>query len=208
MCGPRSPPALSASTRRSAPRSPPPRRCPRLYCAQPPARHPRLHCAQHPRGPALGSAERRCLQGGPQKPPGARTPARPPARAALTVALAVAPAEPRHGPSRRSQRRAARLQAPRPRPPSSARPCSARPGAVSGCSWGRPGLRPGAGRGARPVGLIQGERLVSAGRRGLQTERPSGRRGRRPWGLLLSRVLLEGKGCPRAVGDPGASWAV
>ena len=79
-----------------------PRRCPRLHGVQTPAapappapavpsavrvctalsppRSPALSASaprSAPCGPALGSAERRCLQGGPQKPPGARNPVHP-----------------------------------------------------------------------------------------------------------------------------------
>lgn len=75
---PAAPRALSASTRRSAPRGPP--RAVRVYTVLSPPRSPALSASaprSTPCGPALGSAERRCLQGGPQKPPGARNPVHP-----------------------------------------------------------------------------------------------------------------------------------
>ena len=184
---PRSP-ALSASAPRSAPRGP--RRCPRLHRAQPPAA-PR----SAPRSAAVSKED-------PRSPPARGTPSTP---SGLTVALAVAPAEPRHGPLRRSQRRAARLQAPRPRPPCSARPCSARPGAVSGFSWGRPGAA--AGRGARgPSGRFDpGGETVLGGEAGAadgETEREEGKAAR--WAASEQGSCWKGRAAPgpSGTGEP------
>ena len=88
----------------------------------------------------------------------------------------------------------------RPAPPGPAPPA---PGPCRGSAGGALEPRPGAGRGARPVGLIQGERLCSAGRRGQQTERRRGRRGRLPGGLLLSRGPAGREGLPQGRRGPG-----